>query len=48
LQDHADATDARLRDHDAGLRAVQADVSKIGRRVDVLERPAAKRRTARA
>jgi hypothetical protein len=48
LQDHADATDARLRDHDAGLRAVQADVSQIGRRVDVLERPAVKRRTARA
>lgn len=48
LQDHADATDARLRTHDEGLRAVQADVSTIARRVDVLERPPAKRRTARA
>lgn len=55
LQDHADATDARLRTHDEGLRAVQADVSAvqadvsvIARRVDVLERPPAKRRPARA
>jgi hypothetical protein len=39
LQDHADATDARLRSHDEGLRAVQADVSVIAKRVDVLERP---------
>lgn len=39
LADHADATDARLRDHDAGLRAVQAEVSTVARRVDVLERP---------
>lgn len=47
LQDHAEHVDARLRDHDEGLRAVQADVSQIGRRVDVLERPP-KRRPARA
>lgn len=46
LQDHADATDARLRTHDEGLRAVQADVSVIARRVDVLERPV-KRRASR-
>lgn len=39
LQDHADATDLRLRTHDEGLRAVQADVSVIARRVDVLEKP---------
>ena len=44
LQDHAAATDARLRSHDEGLRAVQADVSVIARRVDVLERPSTPRR----
>lgn len=48
LADHADATDARLRDHDAGLRAVQTEVSTVARRVDVLERPPTKRRPARA
>lgn len=40
LQEHAERVEARLRDHDEGLRAVQADVTLIGRRVDVLERPA--------
>ncbi len=40
LSDHADATDARI-------SAVAADVTRIGHRVDVLERPAVKRRAAR-
>jgi len=39
LQNHAASTDARFQTHDQGLRAVQADVSVIARRVDVLERP---------
>lgn len=39
LQEHADRTDERLRSHDEGLRAVQAEVSGVARRVDVLERP---------
>lgn len=43
LQDHADQVDVRLRDHDEGLRAVQADVSILARRVDVIERPASRR-----
>jgi hypothetical protein len=45
LRLHADATETRLRDHDAGLRAVQAEVSTVSGRVDLLEgRP--KRRVA--
>jgi len=44
LQNHADATDERLRSHDEGLRAVQGEVSAVRARVDVLERPPAKRR----
>lgn len=44
LQKHADATDARLRTHDEGLRAVQAEVTGVARRVDVLERPVKPRR----
>lgn len=43
LQDHADQVDVRLRDYDEGLRAVQADVSILARRVDVIERPASRR-----
>lgn len=44
LQDHADATDTRLRSHDEGLRQVQAEVVGVARRVDVLERPVKPRR----
>lgn len=42
---HAESTDGRLRDQDAGLRAVQAEVSMIAARVVDLERkrPAARR-----
>lgn len=43
LQAHADATDARLRTHDEGLRAVQVEVAGVARRVDVLEKPPRKR-----
>jgi len=44
LQVHADATDARLRSHDAGLSAVQVELSGVRTRVELLERPAPRRR----
>lgn len=39
LRQHADATDARLRSHEAGLGELRAEVSTVRGRVDVLERP---------
>lgn len=40
LQDHATATDERLRHHEAGLGELRSEVSHVRGRVDVLERPA--------
>ena len=40
LQDHATATDERLRHHEAGLADVRAEVGHVRGRVDALERPA--------
>ncbi len=39
LQDHAAATDERLRSHEAGLGELRSEVSHVRGRVDVLERP---------
>lgn len=39
LQDHATATDERLRHHEAGLGELRSEVSHVRGRVDVLERP---------
>ena len=39
LQDHAAATDERLRHHEAGLGELRSEVSHVRGRVDVLERP---------
>lgn len=47
LRTHADATETRLRDHEAGIRALQAEVSTVAGRVAIIEgRPVAKRRSA--
>jgi len=50
LQDHAAATDERLRSHEAGLGELRSEVSHVRGRVDVLERPRPppKRRAGRA
>lgn len=39
LQDHANATDARLRSHETNLGELKAEVTHVRGRVDVLERP---------
>lgn len=43
LQDHAAATDERLRNHEAGLGELRSEVSHVRGRVDVLERPVTRR-----
>lgn len=40
LEAHAEKTDGRLRDHEAGLADVRAEVGHVRGRVDALERPA--------
>lgn len=47
LQDHATATDERLRHHEAGLGELRSEVSHVRGRVDVLERPSTSRPRAR-
>ena len=47
LQDHATATDERLRHHEAGLGELRSEVSHVRGRVDVLERPATRPSRAR-
>ena len=47
LQDHATATDERLRHHEAGLGELRSEVSHVRGRVDLLERPAPARRAPR-
>ena len=51
LQDHAAATDERLRHHEAGLGELRSEVSHVRGRVDVLEssgtRPPASARARR-
>jgi len=47
LQDHAAATDERLRHHEAGLGELRSEVSHVRGRVDLLERPAPARRAPR-
>lgn len=46
LQDHAAATDERLRSHEAGLAQVRSEVTTVRGRVDALERPTTRRRRA--
>lgn len=43
LQDHAAATDERLRNHEAGLGELKAEVTTVRGRVDALERPPARK-----
>ena len=40
LEAHSEKTDGRLRDHEAGLADVRAEVGHVRGRVDALERPA--------
>lgn len=47
LHNHADKTDVRLRNHEAGLAEVRAEVSHVRGRVDVLETGPARPTTAR-
>ena len=43
LQDHATATDERLRHHEVGLGQLKAEVTTVRGRVDALERPSTRR-----
>lgn len=43
LQDHAAATDERLRSHEAGLGELKAEVTTVRGRVDALEQPRRRR-----
>ena len=40
LEAHAEKTDGRLRDHEAGLGELRGEVGRVSERVDALERPA--------
>lgn len=48
LQDHATATDERLRHHEAGLGELRTEVVHVRGRVEVLERPPTRPARARA
>ena len=48
LQDHAIATDERLRHHEAGLGELRSEVVHVRGRVEVLERPPTRPARARA
>lgn len=39
LEVHAEKTDGRLRDHEAGLGELRGEVGRVSERVDALERP---------